>query len=86
MGINGVREPDKSSISEEGGTMTFREELTIILNRYNQENVSDTSDFILATYLQGCLDVFNIAIRQRETWYGREESLPHCGTFKEKGV
>ena len=50
----------------------FEKELEELINRHSQENASNTPDFILAQYLQGCLLVFNTAIQQRETWYGRD--------------
>ena len=51
---------------------TFLYELTTLINRYSQENASNTPDFILAQYLEGCLTVFTAAVHQRETWYGRD--------------
>lgn len=50
--------------------MTFRKELTTLLNRYNAENSSNTPDFILAEYIENCLDAFDNASRKREKWYG----------------
>lgn len=50
----------------------FEEELQNLINRYSQENGSNTPDFILAQYLAGCLSAFNQAVQQRETWYGRD--------------
>ena len=35
------------------------------------ENGSNTPDFMLAQYLLGCLEAFNIAVTTREKWYGR---------------
>jgi len=52
--------------------MTFQEELEQLINRHSLENASNTPDFILAQYLDGCLAVFNTAIQQRETWWGRD--------------
>lgn len=46
-------------------------EIRAVLNRYSQENASDTPDFILAQYLMGCLDAWNKATQRREKWYGR---------------
>ena len=51
--------------------MDFEKELTALLNKYSQENGSDTPDFVLAIYLMNCLDVWNRAVHQREKWYGR---------------
>ena len=53
----------------------FEKELTILINRYSQENGSDTPDFILAKYLFWCLQNFNEAVKYREKWYGRERKL-----------
>jgi hypothetical protein len=50
----------------------FEKELEILINRYSKENDSDTPDFILAKYLNECLDNFSAAVKQREEWYGRQ--------------
>jgi hypothetical protein len=49
----------------------FLDELSALLNQHCLENGSNTPDFVLAQYLCGCLDNFNIASRRRERWYGR---------------
>ena len=49
----------------------FLNELSSLINRYSKENGSDTPDFILAEYLQGCLENFDRIVRSRETWHGR---------------
>lgn len=46
----------------------FRNELRELLNRASAENGSQTPDFILARY---CLRAFDLAVSQREHWYGR---------------
>ena len=51
---------------------TFVKELEELVNRHSQENGSDTPDFILAGYLQDCLEAWNRATKWREKWYGRE--------------
>lgn len=51
--------------------MNFEQELTQLLNRYSQENGSNTPDFILAQFLLSCLTVFNATVQRRENWYGR---------------
>lgn len=51
---------------------TFEKDLESLINKYSQENASNTPDFILAQYLLGCLEVWNKGIQQRETWYGRD--------------
>lgn len=58
--------------------MAFREDLEGLINQHSRENVSNTPDFVLAQYLNTCLDAFDRAVQQRETWYGRDPrpSLP----------
>lgn len=51
---------------------TFRADLEALINRCSAENGSNTPDFILAKYLQSCLEAFDCAVRERETWYGRD--------------
>ena len=51
----------------------LEKELTQLLNRFSLENGSNTPDFILAQYLLACLDAWNIAVHQREVWYGRDK-------------
>jgi hypothetical protein len=55
---------------------TFEQELTNLLNRFSQENTSNTPDFVLATFLLGCLETWNRAVADREAWYGRLASPP----------
>jgi hypothetical protein len=50
----------------------FEKELNIILNCNSMENTSNTPDYILASYMAHCLAAFNEAVRQRETWHGRD--------------
>lgn len=56
--------------TEDGSILTFEEALTNLLNKYSKENGSDTPDFILARYMQDCLDSFNSAVLARESFYG----------------
>ena len=49
----------------------FEEELRSAINRVSKENGSDTPDWILARYLNACLDAFDGAVASRERWYGR---------------
>ena len=57
---------------------TFESKLRELINIYSMENASNTSDFILAGYLINCLQAFNEAVQQRETWYGRD-ARPSAG-------
>lgn len=55
----------------------FRNDLETIINRHSKENGSDTPDFFLAEYLEGCLDVFDKTVSAREKWYGRGPTPVH---------
>ena len=61
--------------------MTFEKRLEKLINQKCEENISNTPDFILAQYMKACLDAFNTATQQRETWYGRDKDKigPHYG-------
>jgi hypothetical protein len=48
---------------------SFEEELCSLINRYSQENGSNTPDFILRDYLSNCLRAFNKATNLRTKWY-----------------
>ncbi len=49
----------------------FKKELETLINQCSLENESDTPDFILAEYLQRCLDNYNKTLQMREEWWGR---------------
>lgn len=48
---------------------TFIQELQELINRYSLEGSSNTPDFILAKYLQGCLTVWDTCTCERDKWY-----------------
>lgn len=54
----------------------FREELKNTINSYSKENGSNTADLILAEYLVTCLNAFDMAVNQREAWFGRPPATP----------
>jgi len=56
-------------IGQEDKTMTFKTELRDLINRHSLENNSNTPDFMLAAYLNRCLDNFNITLRDRDLWH-----------------
>lgn len=60
----------------------FDKDLASLINKHSMENGSNTPDYILAQYLLSCLMVFNLAVQQRETWYGRD-ARPMCGMITE---
>lgn len=47
----------------------FTKDLEGLLNKYSQENDSDTPDFILAKYLRKCLDAYNETVTARDKWF-----------------
>ena len=51
---------------------SFSYELEQLINEHSIEGGSDTPDFILAQYLKNCLDNFDMCVRKRDDWYGRE--------------
>lgn len=53
----------------------FEHELYRLINRFSQENMSNTPDFILARYLVDSLEAFNNSVNAREAWYGRTHTL-----------
>lgn len=53
----------------------FEKELTQLLNKHSQENGSNTPDFVLASYLQCCLDNWNLHTRERDRWWGNRSVL-----------
>jgi len=55
---------------------SFDSQLRSLLNQFSQENNSDTPDYILANYLQDCLNAYNRAVQLREKWHGREVRNP----------
>lgn len=59
--------------ADQGSRTSLTSELSLLINRYSQENGSDTPDFILAKYLARALENWNETIRERERWYGRKE-------------
>jgi hypothetical protein len=61
----------------------FQHELEELINRYSQENISNTPDFILAEYLKNTLTAFNLATQQRTAWYKprpKKLTTPTTGT------
>lgn len=44
----------------------FKRELAFVLNKYSRENLSNTPDYILAEYLNDCLNTFDKIIQLRK--------------------
>jgi hypothetical protein len=49
--------------------ITFERELESLINRHCKENESNTPDFLLAEYIQGCLKVYTETINKRDKWF-----------------
>ena len=65
-------------------TTKFQKELENLLNKYSQENTSNTPDFILANYLITCLNAFNYAINERYAFYGGDGDIDNTDTILAK--
>ena len=63
----------------------LEKDIAAVLNKHSQENASNTPDHILAMYLLACLNAFNTAMQQRETWYGRDSRPTQPGTPLNEG-
>ena len=59
-----------STPSENAEGEGFRSELAYLMNRYNKEGHSNTPDFLLAQYIEGCVTALNTVINARDVWYG----------------
>lgn len=76
LGVNiDLDEPADDKALHDQRRGEFRQQLESLLNRYSQENGSDTPDFILAGYLTDALDAFDKAVRERERWYGHRKGI-----------
>ncbi len=53
--------------------MEFEEELQHLINKHSMENGSNTPDFLLAEYLNNCLNNWNVITQKRIQWFGKEE-------------
>ena len=52
------------------GSGEFLQDLRSLINSHSKENGSNSPDYILACYLDACLNVFNTAVKQRDAWFG----------------
>lgn len=65
------------TVSPSDTKKAFVDKITEVINYHSKENGSDTPDFILAQYLNGCLNNWNKSVKAREKYYSkdREELL-----------
>lgn len=64
---------------------SFREELESLINRHCLEGGSMTPDYVLADYLQGCLDLWNRTTRERDRWWDHKPSIGGGGDTEPAG-
>lgn len=55
---------------------TFERELGELINKYSREVDSHTPDFILAAYIERCLENWAESIQARDKWYGERNAPP----------
>ncbi len=48
---------------------SFQQALKNLLNTYSKENENNTPDYVLAEYLESCLDNYNATIKKRNEWF-----------------
>jgi hypothetical protein len=79
--VAGVYGHPCDALPGEGAAMADLErDLASLLNRYSQENGSNTPDFLLAEYLLACLSTWNTTVAKRDEWYGNLPSIAkHLG-------
>lgn len=70
-GLNGLQFFPTTGLFGAYPPESFPAKLQELINSHSIENGSNTPDFILAEYLRGCLDNFDMCVRRREEWYGR---------------
>lgn len=62
---------------------TFEKDIRDVINHHSRENASNTPDWILAQYIEGCLLSFETATQQREAFYGRDPRPSDSGETNE---
>jgi len=61
--MNKMNDGQKSRLEfDEKNCSGFSVELELLINKYSQENMSNTRDYMLAQYVSQCLPVLNNAI------------------------
>jgi hypothetical protein len=51
----------------------FKEELSNLINKHSLENNSDTSDYLLAQYLDNCLINYEETVTMRDNWHSKDK-------------
>lgn len=61
-----------SEIEEINKVINFRNELGALINKYSKDNESNTPDFILARFIEGCLTAYTQTVFAREKWFDKK--------------
>jgi hypothetical protein len=64
--------PRVVAVDEKMEPESFSRALAALLNKYSIENDSNTPDYALASYLAGCLNAFESAVKMRDTFHGKD--------------
>lgn len=56
------------------------------INKFSLESLSDTPDFVLASFLRAVLEAYNAALVRREEWYGRSVMCKDPDPAPAKGI
>lgn len=62
----------------------FRTELEELINKNSLENKSNTPDFVLAEFLNGCLKAFDTAVNEREKWHSKKRDAEETILYPER--
>lgn len=77
--FNDAAEPEDEF--DHGNDMSFAQDLAQVINRHSRENASGTPDFILAAYLEACLNTFEVAVQSRADFRGEEVKYDPSAKF-----
>ena len=56
--------------------MSFKSELSNLINMHSLEQYSNTPDFVLAKFLQDCLRAYEFAVEERDRLADNKKDLP----------
>jgi hypothetical protein len=62
-------------MKNENKTLTFVEELRSLINRHSLDTKLNTPDYVLAGYLECCLNSGGFLLVERDAWWGFEPEI-----------
>lgn len=68
MSVSGMTPEEKPAFNEQDA-LSFKDELSHLINKHALENGSDTPDFLLAAFLQNVLVDLDHLMQARKRWY-----------------